>query len=291
MSAALAFEGLCLRLGERPIVDDVSLSLPPGEVVGLVGPNGAGKTTLLRLASRVLRPDRGRVLLGGRDAAQLPRRALAREVAVVPQETAVAFPFTAGELVLMGRAPHLGLLGFERRSDVELARQAMARVGIEALAGRSVLELSGGERQLVLVARALAQAPRVLLLDEPTAHLDLRHRLEVLARVREFAEGGGSALVVSHDLGLAARHCQRVALLAAGRLVAAGPPAGVLTPESLRGVFGVEAEVLSTRDGALAVVPRAAARDGAAGIGPRAAARDVAAGVGPRAGTGPESSC
>jgi iron complex transport system ATP-binding protein len=206
----------------------------------------------------VLRPDAGRVLLAGRDAAGLARRELARELAVVPQETSVVFPFTAGELVLMGRAPHLGLLGLETADDVERARQAMARVGIEALADRSVLELSGGERQLVLVARALAQEPRVLLLDEPTAHLDLRHRLEVLARVREFAAGGRSALVVSHDLGLAARHCDRVALLRAGRLAAVGPPAEVLTPPALREVFGVEAEVLAARDGALAVVPRAA---------------------------------
>jgi iron complex transport system ATP-binding protein len=158
----------------------------------------------------------------------------------------------------MGRAPHLGLFGFETPDDVERARGAMARVGIEELAGRSVLELSGGERQLVLVARALAQEPRVLLLDEPTAHLDLRHRLEVLARVREFADEGRAALVVSHDLGLAARSCDRVALLRDGSLYAVGPPAEVLTPDTLRAVFGVDAEVLAARDGALAVVPRGA---------------------------------
>jgi iron complex transport system ATP-binding protein len=258
MSAGLAIEAVSLRLGTRDVVREVSLSLEPGEVVALVGPNGAGKTTLLRIASRVLEPDAGRVLLAGRDTAGLSRRELAQQLAVVPQETAVDFPFRAGELVLMGRAPHLSWLGFESAADVARARDAMARVGIEGLADRSVLELSGGERQLVLVARALAQDPRVLLLDEPTAHLDLRHRLEVLARVREFAAPGRSALVVSHDLGLAARHCDRVALLCSGRLVAAGPPARVLTPEALREVFGVEAEVLRARDGALAVVPRSA---------------------------------
>ncbi len=254
----LGFDAVSLRLGEREILHGVSLSLDAGEVVGLVGPNGAGKTTLLRVASGVVPSDEGRVLLGGRELRQLRRRDLARELAVVPQETAVAFPFTAGELVLMGRAPHLGTFGFDTAADVERARDAMERVGIEHLAGRSVLELSGGERQLVLVARALAQEPRVLLLDEPTAHLDLRHRLQVLARVREFAREGGAALVVSHDLGLAARTCDRVALLRDGRLCAAGPPTEVLTPAALRAVFGVEAEVLAARDGALAVVPRAA---------------------------------
>src|SRR5690606_27803414 len=126
-------------------------------------------------------------------------------VAVVAQETHFAFPFSVAEVVLMGRAPHLDWLGFERRADLDAARAAMAQLGIEALADRSVLELSGGERQLAVVARALAQAPRLLLLDEPTAFLDLRHRLEVLARVRAFAAAGGAALVVSHDLGVAAR--------------------------------------------------------------------------------------
>ena len=260
--ASLAFEGVSVRFGASEILRSVSLCVSPGEVIALVGPNGAGKTTLLRVASHVLSPTDGRVLLAGRDVSQLSRRDLARELAVVPQETSVAFPFSAGELVLMGRAPHLGLLGFETAGDIELARQAMARVGIESLAERSVLELSGGERQLVLVARALAQDPQVLLLDEPTAHLDLRHRLEVLARVREFAASGRSALVVSHDLGLAARHCDRVALLFGGRLVAAGPPDQVLTSGSLRRAFGVEAEVLRARDGALAVVPRAATSPG-----------------------------
>ncbi len=254
----LDFEGVSLRLGERDVLRRVSLSLAGGEVVGLVGPNGAGKTTLLRVGSGVVAPDEGGVRLAGRGIHEMRRRDLARQLAVVPQEIAAAFPFTAGELVLMGRAPHLGPLGFDTPADVARAREAMARVGIEHLASRSVLELSGGERQLVLVARALAQEPRVLLLDEPTAHLDLRHRLEVLARVREFATEGRGALVVSHDLGLAARSCDRVALLRDGSVRAVGSPTEVLTSETLRRVFGVEADVLAAPDGAIAVVPRAA---------------------------------
>jgi iron complex transport system ATP-binding protein len=261
--ALLAFEGVGVALGGRPVLADVSLALAPGEVVALVGPNGSGKTTLLRVASGVLAPAAGRVRLCGRELPRLSRRELARQLAVVPQDAAIPFPFSVAEVVLMGRSPHLAPLAFESRADVERAREAMARVGIEHLADRSVLELSGGERQLVLVARAFAQDPRVLLLDEPTAHLDLRHRLEVLARVREFAAGGRAALVVSHDLGLAARTSERLALLRAGRVFAAGRPEEVLTPQALREVFGVEAEVLRTPEAGLAVVARAASGAGA----------------------------
>ena len=263
--AALAFEAVRVRLGGREILRDVSLELPPGEILALAGPNGAGKTTLFRVASRVLRADAGRVLLHGRPIDSLSRRALARELAVVPQDAPISFPFSAGEVVLMGRAPHLGRLGFESAADVGIARAALERVGIEELAPRSMLELSGGERQLVLVARALAQEPRVLLLDEPTAHLDLRHRVSVLELVRDFVREGRSALVVSHDLSLVARSCDRMALLRSGELLAAGPPSSVLTPESLRETFGVEAEVVTTPEGALVVAPRSPARAAPAG--------------------------
>jgi iron complex transport system ATP-binding protein len=251
----LAFTGVGVAVGSRQILCDVTLALRAGEVLTLAGPNGAGKTTLFRVASRVLAPQAGSVSLFGRPLASFSRRELARSLAVVPQDATFAFPFRAGEIVLMGRSPHLGALGFETRDDLERARAAMTRVGIEHLADRSVLELSGGERQLVLLARALAQDPRVLLLDEPTAHLDLRHRVEVARLVRELAKDGRSALVVSHDLGLAARSGDRIALLRAGELRALGTPREVLTRENLRAVFDVEAEILETRDGGLQVVP------------------------------------
>jgi iron complex transport system ATP-binding protein len=254
--AALAFEDVALRLGARAVLRGVSLELAAGEVVGLAGPNGAGKTTLFRAATRVLRPERGAVRLAGAPIDSLSRRELARRIAVVPQDVTVPFPFRAGEVVLMGRAPHRAGFGFETGADVERARACLALVGIEGLANRSMLELSGGERQLVLVARALAQDPEVLLLDEPTAHLDLRHRAVVLERVREFAAQGGAALVVSHDLTLAARTCARLALLADGVLAACGPPAEVLRPAMLARVFGVETEVLDAPDGAPLVIPR-----------------------------------
>jgi iron complex transport system ATP-binding protein len=256
VAAALTCEDLRVRLGGRAVLAGVSLELGRGEVLGLAGANGAGKTTLLRAVSGVLRPDAGRITLGGRALADWGRRELARRIAVVAQETAFAFPFRAGEVVLMGRSPHLPRIGFEGPRDLAIARAALARVGIEELADRSILELSGGERQLVVLARALAQEPEVLLLDEPTAHLDLRHRLRVLELVRELAGEGRSALVVSHDLSLAARACDRLALLARGSVLAVGRPAEVLSADSLRRTFAIEADVVPGPDGAPLVVPR-----------------------------------
>jgi iron complex transport system ATP-binding protein len=252
----LAFDRVSASAGGRPILHGVTLALHAGEVLTLAGPNGAGKTTLFRVASRVLRPSQGSVSLLGRPLETFPRRELARALAVVPQDASNAFPFRVGEMVLMGRSPHLGPLGFETEADLKLAREAMARVGIGSLADRSVLELSGGERQLVLLARALAQDPRVLLLDEPTAHLDLRHRVRVAALVRELAREGRGALVVSHDLGLAARSGDRIALLRQGELLAVGTPREVLTPAHLRAAFEVETEILAAADGSLLVVPK-----------------------------------
>ena len=257
-ASVLEFESVAVTLGGREVLRGVDLAIAPDSVVVLAGRNGAGKTTLLRVASRVLSPTAGRVTVAGRPVESLSRRELAQKLAVVPQDTPISFPFKVLEVVLMGRTPHLGVLGFESRADVALAREAMERVGIAEFADRSILELSGGERQLVLIARALTQQPRVLLLDEPTAHLDLAHRVAVLELVREFATDGRSALVVSHDLSLSARSCDRLALIAQGRVRVSGPPAAVLTPETLRDVFGIEAEVVVVSDGAPLVVPRIA---------------------------------
>lgn len=254
--AALCFDAVSVKLGDRLIVRSVSFEIAAGEILALAGPNGAGKTTLLRVASRVLAPSSGSVRVQGRALDDWSRREFAQRVAVVPQDASITFPFSAAEVVLMGRTPYLGPMGFESASDLEKAREAMARVGIEELADRSMLELSGGERQLVLVARALVQEPDVLLLDEPTAHLDLAHRVAVLEQVSEFARRGGAALIISHDLGLAARTCQRLALLAGGELRACGPPRELLNRTILQDVFGVDTEVFETPEGSIAVVAR-----------------------------------
>jgi iron complex transport system ATP-binding protein len=256
-SLPLELEAVAVELGGRAVLDGVDLAIGHGEMVGLVGRNGAGKTTLLRVASGVLRPARGVLRVGGRDARTVARRAFAREVAVVAQENAIPFAFGVLEVVLMGRSPHLGLLAFEGRADRDRAEAALARLGIAHLARRSILEISGGERQLVMVARALAQDAPVLLLDEPTAHLDLAHRVRVLALARELSREGRAVLAVSHDLSLLARFADRFALLADGR-VECGAPEALLVPDRLRSAFGVEAEVVRGADGALAILPRAA---------------------------------
>jgi iron complex transport system ATP-binding protein len=248
----LVLAGVTLALGGRPVLAGLDLALAPGELLLLAGRNGAGKTTLLRAAAGLVHPGMGRIELGGRPLADFTRRELARRIAFVAQESGVPFPFTAGQLVLLGRTPHLGLLAFESKADVAAAEAALAKLGLEALADRSVLELSGGERQLVQLARALAQDAEVLLLDEPTAHLDLGHRALVLGVLRALAREGRAVLVVSHDLA-AAGYANRVAFLAEGRILAAGAPSEVIRPDLVRAAFGVEAKVLETPAGPVVI--------------------------------------
>jgi len=227
----------CYRTGRG--VEDVSFQAAPGELLGIVGPNSAGKSTLLRLLSKVVLPERGRILVEGQEITTLPRRSLARRVAVVPQEFQVAFPFRVAEVVLMGRYPHNTGGSWEGSRDHAAAAAALEATGILHLAGRRMDELSGGERQLVSIARALAQEAPILLLDEPTAHLDLRHQgiiLQIL--VRRHREGRGTTILVSHDLNLAAEHCDRLLLLAGGRVRALGRPKEVMTPEHLEPAYG-----------------------------------------------------
>ncbi|HEX4824630.1 MAG TPA: heme ABC transporter ATP-binding protein [Candidatus Polarisedimenticolaceae bacterium] len=245
MSApALAFERIDFGYGRTPVLRGLDLAVAAGSITGVLGPNGTGKTTLVRLASAALRPSNGRIALFGDDLAALPSRERARRVAVVPQETHPVFEFSVDEIVRMGRAPHLGLLGIESASDLTIARDAMERCEIAVLAERSFRALSGGERQRVLLARALTQQARLLLLDEPTAYLDLKHRLAVytlLSRLRD--EQGLTVVVVSHDINLAARYCDRLVLLRDGAVVADGAPAEVLRPEPIRAVYEVDVEI------------------------------------------------
>ena len=226
----------------RPVLRGVSLEAGEGEALGLVGPNGSGKTTLLRCINRVLSPQAGTVLIAGDDLGGLGTRALARRVGYVPQAVPPGFPTTVFEAVLLGRRPYV-TWGITPR-DQEVVAEVLALLGLEEFCARDFNTLSGGERQKVLIARALAQEPEVLLLDEPTSNLDLRHQLEVLEMVRDVVRKQEMAAVISiHDLNLAARFCDRLVVLHRGRIHAAGEPREVLTPEIVREVYGVEAVV------------------------------------------------
>ena len=217
----------------------LSFALAPGEVLGLIGPNAAGKTTVIRLLSRVLRPSSGVIMIGGESAESLGRVAVARRLAVVPQDVPQGFPYTVEQLVLMGRFPHSPARFFESREDVRIAREAMALTGVDALAAEPLDRLSGGERQRVVLARALAQEPRLLVLDEPTAHLDLRYQAECVALLRRLNRDQRlSILLVSHDLNLAAEVSDRLLLLSGGAAVKLGAPEEVLQESLLETVYG-----------------------------------------------------
>jgi iron complex transport system ATP-binding protein len=225
-------------------VDDVSIAIAPGSLTGLLGPNGCGKSTLLRLLSGVERPTSGEVRLDGRDAASYSRRALARRIAVVPQETHPAFDYPVLEMVLMGRHPHLGAFSLEGPHDHAVAHQALDATRSAHLADRPFSALSGGEKQRVVIAGALAQEGDVLLLDEPTASLDLGAQLDIAALLRHLHEERRSTMVMAtHDLNLAASLCGRLVLMAEGRIVAHGPTADVLTRDNVKALYGVEADV------------------------------------------------
>jgi iron complex transport system ATP-binding protein len=239
----LTAERVSAAFGDRRALDHVSLTAAAGQVVGLVGPNGAGKTTLLRVLSGVLAPASGRVLLDGVDLALLGAAQRARLIAVVPQRAAIPDGFRVAEVVLMGRAPYLGRFGAESAHDYQVAEQAMLVTETLAYARRYGTELSGGEQQRVVLARALAQEPRVLLLDEATAHLDLKHQARVLVMARELAASGIVVVVALHDLNLAAQYADRLIMLDCGRVEADGSPVEVLTAARLQAVYGVDAVV------------------------------------------------
>ncbi len=239
MEPVLSVEGVSFRYGARWVLRDLNFQVRQGEILGILGPNACGKTTLVRLLDGVLRPERGRIVLKGRDLRGLRRREIARHVAVVPQETPMLYGFAVMEVVLMGRNPHLPPLGFEGREDVGIALRSLERTNCSGLLDRDVNELSGGERQRVFIARALAQEPEVLLLDEPTVHLDLRHQMEFLdLLVRLNREDGITIVWVSHELNLAAVACERLLLMKGGEIHALGSPEDVLTPASIWEVYG-----------------------------------------------------
>jgi iron complex transport system ATP-binding protein len=262
--------------GDRIVLRDVSVDVPAGGFIGIIGPNGSGKTTLLRLLAGTRRPQRGSVLLDGISLAAMARAEIARRMAVVPQETHLAFDYTVLEVVLMGRYPHLGAFAIEGPRDLALAREALTSTGTLSLQDRMFNTLSGGEKQRVVIASALAQlapsasssAPSLssacsaLLLDEPTAALDLKYQLETAALVRDLHARHGLTVVMStHDLNLAASLCNALVLLKNGRVVQRGPVDDVLTPDAVRELYEVDAEVMRhPATGRLMVTPLGRAR-------------------------------
>ncbi len=251
------------RRAAPPVLRGVSMEVPAGSFVGILGPNGSGKTTLLRMLAGLLRPSRGQVLLDGADLARANRPALARRMAVVPQETQLAFEYSVMEVVLMGRYPHLGAFEIEGPADFAIAREALAATGTLAFEDRAFGTLSGGEKQRVIIAAALAQisgaaeGSGILLLDEPTVALDLAYQLELGDLLRDLQRRRPMAIAVStHDLNFAAGLCRTLVLLKNGEVLAAGPTEEVLTPDGIRALYGVEADVSRhPATGRLIVVP------------------------------------
>ena len=250
-------EGASFRYGPgaAPAVEGATLSAAPGEFVGLLGPNGAGKSTLVRLVAGLLAPEGGAVRLAGLDPARAPRRQVARTCALVPQEPRLTWPFTVREAVMMGRAPRQGLLALPGPLDRGAVEGALRACDLLHLADRRLDALSGGERRRVFFARALAQEPRVLLFDEPTAFLDLGHQVAAMRMAQAAARGGLCVIAVLHDLNLAAAACHRLVVMAQGRIVADGPPSQVLTAERVRAVWDVPVWRSENARGAPVVLP------------------------------------
>jgi iron complex transport system ATP-binding protein len=224
--------------GQLEIVNGISFALGEGEFCGIIGPNGAGKTTLFRLITRVLAPWRGVIRYRGRDIAALPRRALAAEIATMPQSLETPFSFTVREFVLLGRFPHRGRFEQPGKKDMDIVDESLRLTDAAALAGKRLTALSGGERQRVILAQALAQSPRLLLLDEPTAHLDIGHQMTILDLIRRLNhEQGISVLMVQHDLNLSGLYCDKLVLMDRGRIFAQGTPAEVLTYQNIEAVY------------------------------------------------------
>lgn len=234
---------VCFSYDDTDVLHDVRLDITAGSFTGVIGKNGAGKTTLFRLLTGEFHPHRGTVALAGRALPSYAARARAKLIAVVPQNEDMVFPFTVRSMVLLGRGPHLGYFGYETQADLTAAEHAMEQAGVAKFAARKVTDLSGGELHRVLIARALAQETPILLLDEPNAHLDLRHQVELFELLSRLHTEGRTILCITHDLNLAAKYCKRLIMLDDGRTVADGAPHEVITEQRLERHFGVRTRV------------------------------------------------
>lgn len=250
----LKVNGLKFGYSSTPVLKDVTMNLTESEMLGIVGPNGAGKSTFIRCIDRILKPKQGSILLDEKEIKDMHMMEIARKIGYVPQTTSRSFPTTVFDTVLMGRHPHLGWRSSEK--DMKKVVEVLKLMEIEDLAMSDLNELSGGQQQKVLIARALAQEAGVLLLDEPTSNLDIKHQLEVMEIIKNLvATKRVSAIMAVHDLNLASRYTDRVIIMKQGRIVDAGSPSDVLTPENIRSVYDVEAEVINGNGGKPYIVP------------------------------------
>jgi len=228
----------------HPVMESVSFTIEEAQIAAIIGPNGSGKTTLLKIINGTLFPHAGQMLIDGRETRSWSRKEIARQVAIVPQETSVIFPFYAEEIVLMGRFPHFSRYRFEDKTDYRIVREAMEKTDTLQFAARRFDELSAGERQRVLIARALAQEPKILLLDESTVFLDLKHQAQFLALLRQLKDAQKLTVIfVTHDINLAAQNANRIILLDSGKIYAIGTPAEVITAANIKKVYDVEAGI------------------------------------------------
>ena len=237
----IEMQNVCLGYGRKVVLEDMTFQVMPGEMVGLIGPNGCGKSTIIKALSRVISPHSGKIFLDGKDISQIPRRDLARLMGVVPQVPLLPSTFTAFEIVLMGRNPHLGLFQYEGPEELAITWQAMERTATQSLAERRVGELSGGEVQCIIIARALAQETKAILLDEPTANLDIGRQIEILDLIKGLCrESNLTVLAALHDLNLASQYCDRLVLINKGRIHAEGTPREVIITQNIKEVYGTD---------------------------------------------------
>lgn len=244
MPFLIELKDLWFKYRDGWVLQDIDFKVSQGDFLGIIGPNGSGKSTLLKLIDYILLPQKGEVFLDGKSLKEMRRKEIAREIALLPQETIFYFDFKALEIVLQGRAPHLGSLRLEGRRDIEIAIDSMKKTDTLDLAYRSITTLSGGQKQGVLLARALAQEPRLLLLDEPTANLDIKHKMQIMNLLQQLNRKDGLTVVMaSHDINLSAEYCSKLILLKEGEIYAKGSPQEVISPENIFAVFEYEAYV------------------------------------------------
>ncbi|MBT9132094.1 MAG: Ferric enterobactin transport ATP-binding protein FepC [Firmicutes bacterium] len=237
----IEMQDVCFGYGRKVVLKEMTFQVRPGEMVGLIGPNGCGKSTIIRTLSRIISPHSGKILLDGKNVREIPRQDLARLLGVVPQMPLLPSAFTAFEIVLMGRNPHLSPFQYEGHRELTIAWQAMERTATHSLAERRVSELSGGEIQCLLIARVLAQEPKAILLDEPTANLDIGRQIEILDLIKNLCrENNLTVLAALHDLNLASQYCDRLVLINNGRVHAEGTPKEVITARNIKEVYGAE---------------------------------------------------